>query len=315
MLLREPQRGGPQREFDLFALASRKDSPIKPLDYRQFLDRVIFPEVVCAIIRSDHNGRNGGRGISIAEARRIRDESSEYGVAAFPLKASKIVDEENLFQTSTSPFKAATQEEIDAAIGSDSDPETVGEHTSSSRGFPRNQKSDEKLITTSSKPSKERVTLHNKAHKSASQLAFLKSGKTRSTPDLSSSHSNSQNTSVLSPLRPRPRPSAGRLKTASHASSSPVPQTSSDDSVQFLSKSAPVSQGDAGLFSSSPPLQTRVPSSLQLPSSEASISQASTDSSFTGRTENDGSTSNDPDATLTSNMTGSHSRSAATAGA
>lgn len=88
---------------DLNETCARLDGPHQRLSPFNFVERILIPELILMLIISDHTAKGGMIGMD--EAKRIRDESAEYGIAMFPSNAMGTVgrgsnafgDEESTF--------------------------------------------------------------------------------------------------------------------------------------------------------------------------------------------------------------------------
>jgi hypothetical protein len=75
----------PDPLYDLKELAAVPDGPLQGLTAFVFIERVLLPELILMLIIFDRNARDGI--ISMEEAKAIRNESANYGIAMFPSKA------------------------------------------------------------------------------------------------------------------------------------------------------------------------------------------------------------------------------------
>lgn len=72
-------------EHDLNQLATHPDRPLKLLGQSGFVERVLLPELICLLIIDNEKAKRGK--ISMEQAKSIRDESTDYGIAMFPSNA------------------------------------------------------------------------------------------------------------------------------------------------------------------------------------------------------------------------------------
>jgi len=72
-------------EYDLGEIERRPDQPLQALNAHAFIERVLMPELICLLIINDQKARLGD--ITVEQAKRLRDESTEYGIAMFPSKS------------------------------------------------------------------------------------------------------------------------------------------------------------------------------------------------------------------------------------
>jgi hypothetical protein len=76
---------GNDPEFNLPRLEQQPHRPLQNLSAQRFIEKVLIPELICQLIINDQHAKLGV--ITIEEAKRIRNESSEYGIAMFPSKS------------------------------------------------------------------------------------------------------------------------------------------------------------------------------------------------------------------------------------
>ncbi|PWN33997.1 uncharacterized protein FA14DRAFT_191093 [Meira miltonrushii] len=157
-----------------------------------FVDKVLFPEVVCALIQKREK-KEWGKIISISEAEKIRDESNVYGSIMFPIEKIEKEHEDSLFEKYSSESPVSKYSRKGASEG------RPAASSSRSRGKPDNRTS---LNSERSRDIAIEVS-------SGQRIAPNRSTKQRAACTESSSQQIQSPTT--SPSRPRPRPSQSRL--------------------------------------------------------------------------------------------------------
>ncbi|UZJ53013.1 hypothetical protein CBS101457_002333 [Exobasidium rhododendri] len=176
-------------DYDLSIKEIQPDRPLKNLTDRQFVERVLMPELICMLIINDQKAR--GCILTMEEAKRLRDESTEYGIAMFP-------------SNSMTQIKTGAQSQTDSVFCADDDEsDKVSSPPRKGKSGKVGKGRDDDYVQTST-----RDTLVKRKEKDAAPKTIKPFNAKGPRRNAIPSASQSAVAETIPRPRPRPRPSA-----------------------------------------------------------------------------------------------------------
>lgn len=175
-------------KHDLNRTCAQLDGSHQRLSPHNFVERILIPELILMLIISDHTAKLGI--ISMDEAKKIRDESAEYGIAMFPSNAMGTV------RIGSSAFG-----DQDSFLRSKKSTVAVGKDSPMGNGSKVSQKDNGKRILSAS--------VQKSPRKSEGKATFSSRGKTAISKTPTPTPSTSQR------VIPRPKPRSAAKSTNS----------------------------------------------------------------------------------------------------